>query len=180
MDDRGRPSVETPLHLALYRQFPGAGAILHVHAPNATLISLRAGAQLTLSGYELLKGLAGIETHEAVVTIPVLDNDQQVSRLARAAEAALVELDRPVAYLIRGHGIYTWGATPLRRRAASRSARDGLRLPTAARANGMTGEQITIEAILTDLEGTTTSISFVKDVLFPYARQHLPAFVGPG
>ena len=32
-------------------------------------------------------------------------------------------------------------------------------------------------AILTDIEGTTSSISFVKDVLFPYARRVLPAFV---
>ena len=34
-----------------------------------------------------------------------------------------------------------------------------------------------IRAIVTDIEGTTSSISFVKDVLFPYARKHLPAFV---
>ena len=34
-----------------------------------------------------------------------------------------------------------------------------------------------ITTILTDIEGTTSSISFVKDVLFPYARGHLPAFV---
>jgi len=34
-----------------------------------------------------------------------------------------------------------------------------------------------IQAILTDIEGTTSSISFVKDVLFPYARERLPAFV---
>ena len=34
-----------------------------------------------------------------------------------------------------------------------------------------------IRAILTDIEGTTSSISFVKDVLFPYARKRLPAFV---
>jgi enolase-phosphatase E1 len=32
-------------------------------------------------------------------------------------------------------------------------------------------------AIVTDIEGTTSSISFVKDVLFPYARRALPAFV---
>jgi enolase-phosphatase E1 len=36
---------------------------------------------------------------------------------------------------------------------------------------------MTIQAILTDIEGTTTSLSFVKDVLFPYADQHLQAFV---
>ena len=34
-----------------------------------------------------------------------------------------------------------------------------------------------ISTILTDIEGTTSSITFVKDVLFPYARKRLPAFV---
>lgn len=34
-----------------------------------------------------------------------------------------------------------------------------------------------IRAVLTDIEGTTSSISFVHDVLFPYAREHLPAYV---
>jgi enolase-phosphatase E1 len=34
-----------------------------------------------------------------------------------------------------------------------------------------------IQVIVTDIEGTTSSISFVKDVLFPYARERLPAFV---
>ncbi|MFA0922503.1 acireductone synthase [Xanthomonas fragariae] len=33
------------------------------------------------------------------------------------------------------------------------------------------------QAILTDIEGTTSSISFVKDVLFPYARRAMPAYV---
>lgn len=34
-----------------------------------------------------------------------------------------------------------------------------------------------ITTILTDIEGTTSSIDFVRDVLFPYARERLPAFV---
>ncbi len=34
-----------------------------------------------------------------------------------------------------------------------------------------------IKAIVTDIEGTTSSLSFVKDVLFPYARAHLPDFI---
>jgi enolase-phosphatase E1 len=34
-----------------------------------------------------------------------------------------------------------------------------------------------IRAIVTDIEGTTSSIRFVKDVLFPYARKRLPAYV---
>lgn len=36
---------------------------------------------------------------------------------------------------------------------------------------------MTVKAILTDIEGTTTSISFVVDVLFPYAREHMAEFV---
>jgi enolase-phosphatase E1 len=34
-----------------------------------------------------------------------------------------------------------------------------------------------IRAVVTDIEGTTTSVSFVYDVLFPYAREHIPAYV---
>ncbi len=34
-----------------------------------------------------------------------------------------------------------------------------------------------IRAIVTDIEGTTSSLSFVKDVLFPYAREHMAGFV---
>ncbi|HEX5960325.1 MAG TPA: acireductone synthase [Rhodanobacteraceae bacterium] len=34
-----------------------------------------------------------------------------------------------------------------------------------------------VRAVLTDIEGTTSSIAFVKDVLFPYAREHLPRFI---
>lgn len=34
-----------------------------------------------------------------------------------------------------------------------------------------------IRAVLTDIEGTTSSLAFVKDVLFPYARTHLADFV---
>ena len=34
-----------------------------------------------------------------------------------------------------------------------------------------------IQAILTDIEGTTSSLSFVKDVLFPYAHERMAEFV---
>lgn len=34
-----------------------------------------------------------------------------------------------------------------------------------------------VEAIITDIEGTTSSIAFVHEVLFPYAAEHLPVFV---
>ena len=36
---------------------------------------------------------------------------------------------------------------------------------------------MSIKVILTDIEGTTSAVSFVFDVLFPYAARHLPDFV---
>ncbi|HEX7370331.1 MAG TPA: acireductone synthase [Rhodanobacteraceae bacterium] len=41
----------------------------------------------------------------------------------------------------------------------------------------MSVEASGVRAVLTDIEGTTSSIAFVKDVLFPYARKHLPRFI---
>jgi enolase-phosphatase E1 len=41
----------------------------------------------------------------------------------------------------------------------------------------MAGSEIAFSAVLLDIEGTTTPIRFVSDVLFPYARQHGPAFI---
>lgn len=34
-----------------------------------------------------------------------------------------------------------------------------------------------VKAVLTDIEGTTSSIRFVKDVLFPYAAREIPVFL---
>lgn len=41
----------------------------------------------------------------------------------------------------------------------------------------MVTPSFSVRAILTDIEGTTTSLAFVKDVLFPYADQHMERFV---
>lgn len=41
----------------------------------------------------------------------------------------------------------------------------------------MTADPAALRAVLTDIEGTTSSLSFVKEVLFPYARARLPEFI---
>src|SRR5579863_7067829 len=49
-----KPSAETALHVVIYRERPGAGAILHVHTIWNTLLSGRfAGGCVALTGYEL-------------------------------------------------------------------------------------------------------------------------------
>lgn len=108
-----RPSAETLLHVQIYHHDPTANAVLHVHSPTATVMSRR-GAQagaLRLENYELLKALRGVETHALSVELPVVANDQDMTRLAAAVKPWLERSKLPPAYLIEGHGIYAWGAS---------------------------------------------------------------------
>lgn len=109
--DGQKPSAETLLHLALYRRYPTVGAVLHPHSPNATLAARLFAHELVLEDYELLKALEGIATHEARVVVPIFPNDQNISRLALRVDEYL-ELHGDIhAYIIAGHGFYTWGSS---------------------------------------------------------------------
>jgi methylthioribulose-1-phosphate dehydratase len=106
--DPRRPSAETALHLAIYRAFPAVGSVLHSHAPVSVALgrSLWGGAW-TIEGHELLKALPGIDTHEASVSVPVVENSQDMQVIERAV---MPRLGGVPAYMIRGHGLYGWGA----------------------------------------------------------------------
>ncbi len=101
-------SYETPLHTALYRRDAAIGAVLHVHSVPNTVLSLSRPRGVKLAGYELLKVLPGITSHATDIIVPVFGNDQDVARLAQQVDAQLA--DAPPAYLIAGHGLYTWAA----------------------------------------------------------------------
>ncbi len=107
----GKPSAETALHLLLTRT-RGAGAVLHTHSVWSTTLSERhaAAGGLTITGFEMLKGLDGVRTHEHTEWIPIVDNDQDIVRLAGVVDAALAAAPAAHAFLIRRHGLYTWGA----------------------------------------------------------------------
>ena len=109
---RGRPSAETALHLAITRSRP-AGAVLHTHSVWGTILSeSHASARgLVLEGYEMLKGLDGVTSHDHREWVPIVDNDQDIARLAVEVEDLLTNQARAHAFLIRGHGLYTWGVT---------------------------------------------------------------------
>lgn len=109
--DGRRPSAETLLHTALYRRFPGVGAVLHPHSPCATLISRWFTGEVVLEDYELLKALEGIDTHEARVVVPIFGNDQNIARLAAEVDDYMDRNPELLAYIIAGHGFYTWGSS---------------------------------------------------------------------
>ena len=108
LDDK-RPSAEAGLHAQIYRQFPAAGAVLHPHMMNAIVLARRRGDDIYLQNYELLKALEGITTHEARVYIPVFANDQNIPRLVAKVQTFLDDTPDAYAYIIDGHGLYTWG-----------------------------------------------------------------------
>lgn len=107
-----RPSAETMLHVALAQQ-TGVGAVLHTHSVWGTLISdwRHEAGFVRLAGYEMLKGLEGIRTHETTLDVPIFDNTQDIPALAAEVERCLADPDCPLRYgfLIHRHGLYTWG-----------------------------------------------------------------------
>lgn len=106
-----KPSAETLLHTQLYAWRAEIGAVLHTHSVNATVLSrLTPGDRLELEDYELQKAFAGVTTHEGRVIVPIFDNDQDIARLALQVQQWLDTHPDCVGYLIRGHGLYTWGA----------------------------------------------------------------------
>ena len=109
VDAAKRPSAETLLHTRLYHRFPDAGAVLHTHSVNATLLSRLHAGELVLSDYELLKAFRGVDTHESEFRVPVFPNDQDMERLAGAVDRYLDDHAPIYGYLIGGHGLYTWG-----------------------------------------------------------------------
>ncbi len=106
-----KPSAETGLHLQLYRREASIGSVLHTHSKGATLLSRLSPGGVVLEGYEVLKALPGVETHEVRLEVPVFPNDQDISRLAARVEAYMRAHPGLPGYLIEGHGLYTWGRT---------------------------------------------------------------------
>ena len=108
--DGKKPSAETMLHVQLYARFADVNAVLHPHSLNSTLISMQRKKKVVLKNYELLKAFSGISTHETRITIPIFENNQNIPELAAQVEEYMNQNEEIYAYLIAGHGLYTWGS----------------------------------------------------------------------
>jgi len=107
-----KPSAETLLHTLLAQERP-IGAILHTHSIWGTLLSdiYFADGGFAIAGYEMLKGLDGITTHDTSVWVEIFDNSQDIAALAEKIRARMHIKPSALQYgfLIRRHGLYTWG-----------------------------------------------------------------------
>lgn len=107
---KGRPSAETGLHLAIVRS-RGAGAVLHTHSLWSTVLSdiFSTDGAVALEGFEMLKGLRDVRTHEHREILPIFENCQDIARLAEQVQALLKRDPAVHGFLLRRHGLYTWG-----------------------------------------------------------------------
>lgn len=108
----GKPSAETLLHLSVVR-LRRAEAVLHTHSVWSNILSdahANVGG-LAIEGYEMLKGLEGVTTHEHREWLPVIENSQDMRELADEVEQALNRHTKAHGFLLRRHGLYTWGAS---------------------------------------------------------------------
>lgn len=103
-----KPSAETLLHNQIYRLFPDANAILHVHSTPGVILTRLTRAVIQLKGYEMLKIFPGIDTHDVSVKLVAVDNSQDMPELCEALEKQLLK-SCISAYIIRNHGFYVWG-----------------------------------------------------------------------
>ena len=109
-DHSGKPSDESPLHLRIVKDL-GAGAVLHTHSIwNTTLSDLYAAdGGVTIEGYEMLKGLHGVNTHEHCEWLPIIENSQDMLALADSIGDILKKHKDAHGFLLRRHGLYSWG-----------------------------------------------------------------------
>ncbi|HEV7159157.1 MAG TPA: methylthioribulose 1-phosphate dehydratase [Caulobacteraceae bacterium] len=108
--DGRSPSAETALHLAIYRLYPEAQAVVHSHSIAVVVLSHLSEGVIRLEGYELLKAFPGVATHACALELPVFDNSQDMAALAQTVDARLQASPAP-AFVIRDHGLYGWGRT---------------------------------------------------------------------
>lgn len=112
VEGQPKSSAETLLHCLAVEKC-GAGAVLHTHSVWTTILSQHffSAGGIRIEGFEMLKGLEGITTHETAAWLPIFDNTQDIPALQKEVSAYIdANPERPFwGYLIRQHGLYTWG-----------------------------------------------------------------------
>jgi methylthioribulose-1-phosphate dehydratase len=109
-DHGAKPSDETLLHLQIVKDRQ-AGAVLHTHSVWNTILSDLYATQrgISIEGYEMLKGLDGVRTHEHREWLPIIDNSQDMTSLAKTISETLSRNPNAHGFLLQRHGLYSWG-----------------------------------------------------------------------
>jgi methylthioribulose 1-phosphate dehydratase/enolase-phosphatase E1 len=167
-----------PLFLHAYNQ-RNAGAVLHSHGLYCNLVTLLCEGrnEFRISQQEMIKGIEGHGYFDELV-IPIIENTAWEHELADSLGATIANYPKACAVLVRQHGMYVWGKT------WEQAKRHGeclhylfeafvnahkLGVSNLITKRGLNSE---VSHVLLDIEGTTTPLAFVKQVLFPYSAAH--------
>ena len=109
--DSRKPSAETQIHTMIYDHKPEVNCVLHTHTICNTVLShvLKSQGHIRLEGFEVLKGLEGISTHESVVDLPIFENAQNIPELSQKILQFWKNNEGMQGFLLAGHGLYAWG-----------------------------------------------------------------------
>ncbi len=111
VNDSRKPSAETLLHTMIYQKMTEVGCVLHTHSVYNTVLSaiFEKEKNIRLEGWEVLKGLRGIHTHDTYVDVPVFPNAQDMPTLSAQILKYWEQHPEMKSFLLAGHGLYTWG-----------------------------------------------------------------------
>ncbi|PKI37644.1 hypothetical protein CRG98_041937 [Punica granatum] len=128
----------------------------------------------------MIKGIKGHGYYDELV-VPIIENTAYEYELTESLTKAIEAYPKATAVLVRNHGIYIWGDTWISAKtqaecyhylfdAALKLRQLGIDWTTPKHGLIQSGKG---RCIVLDIEGTTTPISFVTEVLFPYARDNV-------
>ncbi|EPS70848.1 hypothetical protein M569_03907, partial [Genlisea aurea] len=180
-----------PLFLKAY-EMRNAGAVIHSHGMESCLVTMidPSSKEFRITHMEMIKGIQGHGYHDELV-IPIIENTAHERELTDSLALAIKAYPKTTAVLVRNHGIYVWGDSWISAKtqaesyhylfeAAIKLRQLGLDFTTpkhdkiqCSNGSSIADNEPPRKCILLDIEGTTTPISFVADVLFPYAYDNV-------
>lgn len=111
-DETRPPSAEAGLHAHIAAR-TGANAIFHVHAFDAVIAGHRWPNGVEIRDMEMLKGIGHV-AHNVTVTIPVIENDQdmavEAARFDEVYRHATPVMPEVPVLIVANHGMYAWGS----------------------------------------------------------------------
>ncbi|GMF10296.1 unnamed protein product [Phytophthora lilii] len=184
-----------------------AAVVLHSHGITCNLAAALCDgkSEFRISHQEMIKGITGHGYADTLV-VPVIDNAPKESALADPIARTMEAYPNTSAVLVRRHGLFVWGDSweAAKRHAeclhylfeaaiemrklnldftvppVSASSSNGNSLKRARSEETNNGELSMAEkhkVVMLDIEGTTTPITFVHDILFPYVTNNVSRFL---
>ncbi|KAJ0246239.1 bifunctional methylthioribulose-1-phosphate dehydratase/enolase-phosphatase E1 [Hirschfeldia incana] len=187
-----------PLFMKAY-EMRNAGAVIHSHGMESCLVTMLNphAKEFRITHMEMIKGIQGHGYYDELV-VPIIENTAYENELTDSLTKAIIAYPKATAVLVRNHGVYIWGDSWIHAKtqaecyhylfdAAIKLHQLGLDAATPehgpiqraihSQKSGVKDSQNQTEypwrCIVLDIEGTTTPITFVTDVLFPYARENV-------